>query len=346
MPWSSLFTPTFALSPWQAFGPCGARVGVLAGVWVGLLGLSACTPPAATGWSGYAEGEYLLLAAPVAGTLANLAVRNGQAVARGAALFTLESVADAAALDEAQARLSSAQAQARNTDSGRREPELAVTRAQLDQARAQAALARDELARQSQLVAQGFVTPARLVEARTAVAQAQAHVAELDAALASARLPARPDERDAARAQANAASAALAQSAWRLRQKTQAAPADGQIAETFFRAGEFVPAGQPVLSLLPAGAVKARVFVPEAEIATLAPGAQVRLSCDGCGAPLAARVSFIATRAEYTPPVIYSNSQRSRLVFMVEARPEPPDAARLRPGQPLDVTLDVQRAGP
>jgi HlyD family secretion protein len=67
-------------------------------------------------------------------------------------------------------------------------------------------------------------------------------------------------------------------------------------------------------------------------------GQEVRLSCDGCGQPIAARVSFISTQPEYTPPVIYSNAQRSKLVFLIEARPlTTADGARLRPGQPLDV---------
>ena len=109
------------------------------------------------------------------------------------------------------------------------------------------------------------------------------------------------------------------------------------MADTFFRAGEWVAAGQPVVSLLPPGATKARFFVPESELGAIAIGQAVSVACDGCSAPVAARISFISTQAEYTPPVIYSNSQRARLVFMVEARPDPKDAARLRPGQPIDV---------
>ena len=81
--------------------------------------------------------------------------------------------------------------------------------------------------------------------------------------------------------------------------------------------------------------------MPQAEIGAIALGQPVQLQCDGCGAPIPARISFIATQAEYTPPVIYSNAQRAKLVFMVEARPSAADAARLRPGQPLD----VRRAG-
>ena len=302
-----------------------------------MLASAGCSDRESAGWSGYAEGEYVQVAAPLAGTLARLSVQAGQSVAQGAPLFALESEAEAAARAEAQARVIGAQAQARNTDSGRRADELAVTAAQLAQARAQAALARNELGRQQQLVNQGFVSKARLDDAQAAVAQSAAHVVELEAALRVAQLPARSDERAAARAGAGAAEQALKQSEWRVAQKQQQAPVAGVVAETYFRAGEWVAAGQPVVSLLPQGGVKARFFVAETEVAALAPGQAVTLRCDGCGAPIAARISRIATQAEYTPPVIYSNAQRARLVFMVEARPAPADAARLKPGQPLDV---------
>jgi HlyD family secretion protein len=269
--------------------------------------------------------------------LTTLAVRRGDNVARGAALFALDSASERAAREEAQARAQSAQAQADNTDKGRRKEEVAVTQAQLVQARAQAALAASELKRAQQLVTQGFISPSRLDDARTAANQSQAHVAELEAALRVARLPARADERAAADALSDAARSALAQSQWREQQKQQRAPDDALVADTLFRVGEWVNAGQPVIALLPPGAVKARFFVPETELGALKLGQNVELRCDGCGAPIAARIDFIATRAEYTPPVIYSNSQRARLVFMVEARPDAKDGARLKPGQPVDV---------
>ena len=299
--------------------------------------LPGCSDKAVPGWSGYAEGDYVYVAAPLAGRLLNVAVQPGQTVAADAALFSLDAEAEDAARDEAQARLASARAQAANTGSGKRADEVAVVDAQLAQARAQARLAQSELTRQRQLVAQGFVSQSRLDDARTAVAQTRDRVAELEAARRVARLPARSDERSAALAQADAASQALRQSDWRAEQKVQRAPQAAQVADVFFRVGEFVPAGQPVLALLPAANLKARFFVAEADIASLAPGQAVTLQCDGCGTPIAARITRIATNAEYTPPVIYSNAQRARLVFLVEARPDAKDATRLRPGQPLDV---------
>lgn len=325
-----------ATGPMPALPPlCRTAALSLAAALAGLL--AGCQERAPAGWSGYAEGDYIYVAAPLSGRLDTLAVQAGQQVAQGAVLFTLDSEPERAARGEAGARLAAAEAQAANLASGKRPDEIAVLTAQLVQARAQAQLAQSTLARQRLLVAQGFISAATLDNLESAQRQAQGHAAEIEAALRVARLPGRAAERAAAQAQARAASEAVRQSEWSTRQKQQAAPAAGQVADTYFRAGEFVGAGQPVLALLPPSHIKARFFVPEAEIATLAPGDAVQLACDGCGAPIAARVSRIATQAEYTPPVIYSNAQRAKLVFLVEARPSLQDAPRLRPGQPLDV---------
>lgn len=302
-----------------------------------LVPLTACRAPAEPGWSGYAEGDYVYIAAPVAGSLKTLAVQAGQQVAEGAPLFTLDATPQQAARAEAQARVRVAEASADNVAKGRRPEEIAVIRAQLAQAQAQAARAEQEWQRQQALVAQDFISRSRLDDAATARAQARDRVAEVEASLRVATLPARADEREAAQAQVDAAKQAQAQLAWREQQSAQAAPAAGLVADTFWRVGEYVNAGQPVVSLLPPGARKARFYVPETELGQLGVGQPVSLHCDGCGGAIAAHITRIATQPEYTPPVIYSNVQRAKLVFLVEARPDLKDAAKLHPGQPLDV---------
>lgn len=301
------------------------------------LALAGCAHEEDKPWSGYAEADYVYVAAPLAGTLARLDVRSGQQVPQGQALFALEAEAERAAREEARARLASATFQARNTDKGKREAEVAMQQAQLQQARAQAEFAQKDYARKGELVASGAVSRSEADAARAELERARARVAELSAAVEVARLPARTDERAAADAQVEAARQQLRQSEWREQQKQQAAPVAGVVSDTFFRPGEFVQAGQPVLALLPPGHLKARFYVPEPELASVALGQKVRLHCDGCPGPIEAEVSFIATKPEYTPPVIYSNAQRSKLVFLIEARPAPADAMKLRPGQPLDV---------
>lgn len=304
-----------------------------------LVLLGACNKKSPPAWSGYVEGDYVYIAAPLAGKLESIAVQAGQNVDKNAPLFALDAEAERAARDEAAARLENAKAQASNTEKGKRSDEIKVNEAQLAQAQAAAALARNDYARQQQLVQQGFISKARLEDALTLANQTQARVTELNAALRVAHLPARVDERNANQANATAAGQALRQTEWRAGQKQQLSPAHALVSEVFFRVGEFIPAGQAVLALLPPENLKARFFVPEAELAGIRAGQAVQLRCDGCGAPIAAHITLIATQAEYTPPVIYSNAQRAKLVFMVEARPDLRPELRLHPGQPLDVSL-------
>lgn len=128
----------------------------------------------------------------------------------------------------------------------------------------------------------------------------------------------------------------------RLARRRAVSPADGTIQEVYYRPGETVPPGRPVVSLLPPGNLKLRFFAPEALLPEIKYGETVQVSCDGCEKGLAAKVTFIAKSAEYTPPVIYSREERAKLVFLIEARPAQPE--KFRVGQPVTVTLPNEDA--
>lgn len=289
-----------------------------------LLLLAACNGAPDGHYQGYVEGEYVRIAAPVAGQLQALHVARGAIVAAGAPLFSLERAREQAALAEAEARLA-------DLRKGKRADELAVIRAQAQQARAQLRLAAAQLKRTEELRPQGLVSAEQLDEARTEHARAGARVREFEASLRTAELAARSDAILAAEAQ-------LAQVRWQLEQRQGAAPIAGLVEDTYFRVGEWVPAGAPVVSLLPPENRIVRFFVPEAALASLQPGQAVQVHRDGAEAAIAATISFIAPRAEFTPPVIYSRDTRAKRVYLVEARPAPADAAALSPGQPVDVS--------
>lgn len=303
------------------------------------LAVMSCSAPQDPPLQGYAEGEFVRVGVPFAGTLVKLDVQRGSPVKAGAPLFALEAENESAARREAENRLERAQAQLENLRKGGRPTEVDAVRAQLVQAQAARALSSAELKRQEDLVAKGFVSQQRLDEARSAAARDRARVAELEAQLATVQLAARPDEIRAAQAEASAARAALEQAQWRLQQRTAVATVAGVVTDTLFVRGEWVGAGQPVVTLLPPENVKVRFYVPEPLLAALQVGQAVDLRCDGCAGTLRAAVSWISPQAEFTPPVIYSKESRAKLVYLVEARPAPGDAARLKPGQPLDVTL-------
>jgi HlyD family secretion protein len=123
----------------------------------------------------------------------------------------------------------------------------------------------------------------------------------------------------------------------RLSRRNIFAPVTGEIQQIYFREGETVPAQRQVLSILPPGNMKVRFYVPETDLPKMTIGGQIRISCDGCSGDLNAKIFFISTTAEYTPPVIYSQDERNKLVYLVQARPDNP--VNLRVGQPVSVLL-------
>jgi HlyD family secretion protein len=304
-----------------------------------LLLLGACSPQADTGFPGYAEGEYVRLGAPLAGTLTRINFRTGDTVTAGAPAYVLEQGSETASRLEASSRVQRAEALLADLRKGARSDEVAAIAADLRGAEAALALSRANLERDRKLAGENFISRARIDQSSAAVALDRARVEQAAARLRTSQSSARTDQVAAAEKEVEAARAQLAQAQWRLDQKAQTVPAAGLIAEVNYRVGEWVPAGAPVLTILPPENVKARFFIPEARLGRLKLGQAATIACDGCAAPIKARISFIAPQAEYTSPLIYSKENRSTLVFMAEATPEPKQAAQLHPGQPLTVAL-------
>jgi HlyD family secretion protein len=301
--------------------------------------LAACDKPSDTAWQGYIEGEFVQLAAPYAGQLQKLYVHRGDKVEAGKPVFALEQESEHAARTEAEQRLKATQARLENLKASRRAPEIEALRAEVTQAKAARELSAAQLAQQQRLFTGGFISQSRLDEAKTAQDRDRARVVEAEAQLRNALQPlGRDAEIKAARGDIAAAQAALAQAAWKLEQRSVAAPVSGLVQDTYFVEGEWVPAGRPLVLLLPPGNVKARFYVPEIVLGSLQPGRRLEIRCDGCPSPLEARVSYLSSQAEYTPPVLYSKESRSKLLFLVEARLAPGGTA-LHPGQPVDVRL-------
>ncbi|RAI44983.1 HlyD family secretion protein [Rhodoplanes roseus] len=144
---------------------------------------------------------------------------------------------------------------------------------------------------------------------------------------------------DEAEAALRTAKARLVTAKTHLDRRVLMSPVTGVVQQIYFRPGEMVSAGKPVLAILPPGNLKVRFFVPQETLPRIAYGNTIRVRCDGCAGDITARVSFIARSAEFTPPVIYSLQERDKLVFLIEALPDRPDA--LRVGQPVDVALDA-----
>jgi len=283
--------------------------------------------------SGYIEGEPLYLAAPIAGTVRVVNVVKGQDVAPGQPLFVVDPAQVQSQYGQAQAELAAAEAQAVDVRKGQRPVELAVFEANIAAAEAQARDARATLRRVEPLVRQGWYAKARLDDAKAAADAADAQVRAAKRQRDAATLGAREDQIRAADARVVQAQAAATGAGARLADVAPRAPGKARVEDVFFHAGEWAPANQPILSLLPDERIKVRFFAPERELSAYRIGRTVRFACDGCARNLTARIEFVSPRPEFTPPVIYSREARDRLVYLVEARP----SVRLNPGQPVDV---------
>jgi HlyD family secretion protein len=302
-----------------------------------LINLAGCARPEADRVQGYIEGEYVYVASPLPGILESLYVERGMQVKQGDPLFALDSTPEKAALDEAEKRASQAEANLEDAKKGKRPSEIESLQAQLKQAKAALALSEKEFARRERLLAAQAVSAEVLDLARSTNDQNRHRIAQLEADLKTAQLGSRSDQVVAAEAALKAQEAALARAKWDLSQKRRSAPGDSLVFDTFYRPGEWVAAGRPVVALLPPQNIKVRAFVPEPRVGTIQIGDTVRVLVDGSPEPFTAKVSYISPKTEFTPPVIYSREARSKLVFMIEAVLDPKSAAKLHPGQPVDV---------
>lgn len=294
--------------------------------------------PAPIAWQGYAEADFVKIGPTQQGLLTAIAVARGDQVQTGALLFTQDDVEDRAARDQAAQMLAQAEETLGNLQKGGKPTEIAQAEANLADARAVLARATADQARGEAQLPMGGVSRQTVDELRADRLSAQAKVEAAQAALAQARAPmGRDGEILAQRASVAAARAALGMAEWRLAQRRVTAPVAGRVADVMARAGETMAAGTPVVSLLPPGNIFVRFFVPEALFAMIHLDDKVALVCDGCPPGLSARISFISPQAEYTPPLIYSESSKAKLVFIVEARPPREQAVRLNPGEPVEV---------
>jgi HlyD family secretion protein len=300
------------------------------GIWLG-------APERQDVFLGYVEADNMMIAPILGGRLVAAPPKKGETVKQGDVLFALDDEAQNLALVSAEASYAVAQNNLADLQFGRRAPEIAQIQAQLTAAIANLERAQLDHDRIAKTMASGASSYASYDQANATLNVAAARKAELEAALVTARLPAREAQIAAAEANRKMAAAAVSTARLKISDMQVKTPADAVVEDRFFNIGETVAAGQPVVQLRKAGDLKLVFFVPEQMLTKATLGTPIHYACDGCTGGTA-QISRIDPQPEYTPPVIYSQSAKSKLVFRAEADVNAQDK-QLLPGLPLQVEL-------
>ncbi|HDK16378.1 MAG TPA: HlyD family efflux transporter periplasmic adaptor subunit [Nitrospirae bacterium] len=304
-----------------------------------IVAASACNKDSQNVYQGYIEGDYLYISSSVGGNVEKILAGKGDRVDTGALLFELDAEPERASYQEAKSLFHSAKARYEDITKGQRPTELAAIEESIGEAKAALTFSKKELERAETLYKKELISEEKMDAAKLAYDRDRARFAELSAKLKTAKLGAREDRIKAAKSDVERSKAVFDKAEWRLSQMKGAAPASALVVDVLYFAGEFVPAGYPVVVLLPPDKVKARFFVPETKLSTIKTGQKITMTIDGLNGAIEGTISYIAHEAEYTPPFIYSKDNREKLVFMVEASFDPGDSENLNPGQPVEIRL-------
>ena len=313
----------------------------LGAAFIAALVATGCSHPPADTYQGYVEGKFVYVASPQSGRLDHLAVARGETVAVKQPLFAFDREPEASVVHNAQRLLENSQSRLADLETGKRPPEIDVTRAQLTQALAEKKQA-DQILESDKKQYAGRRHCADRSDHRAGGGGCECGPRE-GARSRPGRgcaAGARPTDQGAAEPGRGRSRLACAEAQWRLDQKDIDSPRQGLVFDTLYREGEWVAAGNPVVQLLPPENMEVRFFVPETVVGKLKVGESVQVQCDGCASKVSAAITFISPQCEYTPPVIYSNENRAKLVFMIIAKPPDEKAALLHPGQPVEVTVE------
>ncbi|QKJ86074.1 HlyD family efflux transporter periplasmic adaptor subunit [Paramixta manurensis] len=297
--------------------------------------LSACEESNRDYLQGYVEGEFVYVSAESAGRIGTIFVKRGQQISAGDKLAALDDDIQQKQHEIVNKTLNSEISLLNNLEKGARQAELDILIAQISQAKQDAKIAKSKLTKYEKLREKGYVSDFELEQAQADNHLKQQRIAELSSQLKNKQQPSRSDEIAAQKAKMEASRLQVEKSQLEMRRRQIFSPVAAEVYDIIHHDGEVVSAGTPILSLLPPESVKIRFFVPHAKLARVSVGSLVRVKVDGAPSLIDAKVQFISPKAEYAPPVIFSSSQKERLVFMVEA-------TTLQPQEPIRLGLPVE----
>lgn len=278
--------------------------------------------------NGRLEATEIDIATKFAGRVDDILVGEGDFVTAGQVLArmqveTLQAQYDEAVAGEHEARQATAAAQAQIAQ---RRSDVAAQQAVVVQRRAELEAARQRLSRSQTLAREGAASRQELDDDRAgarsteaALAAARAQVVALEAAVTAAEA-----QRVGTEARVAAVQASVARIRADIADGVLRAPRDGRVQIRVAQPGEVLAAGGRVLNVIDLADVYMTFFLPSELAGRIAIGADVRIVLDAApGLPIPAKVSFVASAAQFTPKTVETASERQKLMFRIKAQIAP-----------------------
>ena len=307
--------------------------------------------------SGHVEATEVRLAPDVGGRILTLNVKIGDRVTPGQTILTLDSRDAELALQRGKAEQAQAEAQLRLLLAGSRQEDIRQAESQVASARSEAAAAKAELAGTEQdlerfdtLLKNNSGSRKQRDDAETRRNVARDHVAAAESRVRAAeevhqrlRAGARKEEVDAARARVAATSAQFATIEKAVHDATLVSTVGGLVTDTLVEAGETIAPRTPTVVVVDIDRAWADVFVPEPVIPILKIGQPATIFTDAGGAGVAGTITYISSKAEFTPRNVQTADERSKLVYRVRVSADNKDGI-LKQGMPVEAEFMLPSA--
>jgi HlyD family secretion protein len=310
--------------------------------WLPLLLAIGCTPRHdAIIAQGTIEVEETDIVPTLRGRIRRIWVSEGSQIRAGDTLITLTSSTLPDDLREREARVARAEAEVRDLERGSRPEEIARAEAELRSAQAEDARAAKEWERMKALAEGNVVSQQDADNARAAADDARSKREARQESLQLLREGATREARDAARSRLAEAKAFLAQGRATDGELTLVAPVGGVVLPLYYRVGEVVEEGDPVMTTADVSHPWVRVFVNQRDVPSLKLGGAAEAMVDGARQqPISGRIVAINHEAEYTPRVALTDDERADLMFGIKVALSAADGAA-RAGLPATVRLSL-----
>jgi HlyD family secretion protein len=292
--------------------------------------------------NGHVEATDVRIATKVAGRLESFPLREGDVVKRDQEIGRLETTDLDLALRQARAEREQAAAELRLRLAGSRPEDIAEHEAQVASARAELEGAERDLVRMQDLLDRGSGTTKSRDDAQTRRDMLAGRLASLQQALARVRAGYRAEEKDAARARVASLEARIAQLEQQVRDATITSPLEGVVTEKIAEPGELLQVGSALCVVTDLASAWLTVYVPEADLGRLRIGQDAEVVTDG-GQSRTGQVTFVATKAEFTPRNVQTKDERVKLVYRVKIGLANADGL-FKPGMPAEARLQAVAA--